>query len=156
MWLASVTSLDQTSNCHLRSPRTPQCTRPVWMPTRMFTFTPITSRTSLKIKQHHRHIEQLILNSCVSIQTSPVFLFRTYNYKPKSKWTGAKIHRRVSAQFSHHVLRRRSALKTENLSNEEWAGFQPHRLLNPTTGPTFIKPFWEKSQKRSLMSTTEI
>ena len=27
--LASVTSLDQTSNCHLRNPRTPQWTRPV-------------------------------------------------------------------------------------------------------------------------------
>lgn len=40
MWLARVTSLDQTSNCHLRSPRTPQCTRPLWIPTRMFTFTP--------------------------------------------------------------------------------------------------------------------
>lgn len=47
MWLARVTSLDQTSNCHLRSPRTPQCTRPLWIPTRMFTFTPVTSRTNL-------------------------------------------------------------------------------------------------------------
>lgn len=47
MWLASVTSLDQTSNCHLTRPSTPQCTRPVWMPTRMFTFTAITSRTRL-------------------------------------------------------------------------------------------------------------
>lgn len=47
MWLARVTSLDHTSNCHFRKPRTPQCTRPLWMPTRMFTFTPVTSRTSL-------------------------------------------------------------------------------------------------------------
>lgn len=47
MWFASVTSLDHTSNCHLTRPSTPQCTRPVWMPTRMFTFTAITSRTSL-------------------------------------------------------------------------------------------------------------
>lgn len=51
MWLASVTSLDQTSNCHLTRPKTPQCTRPVWMPTRMFTFTAITSRTSLQKNQ---------------------------------------------------------------------------------------------------------
>lgn len=47
MLLASVTSLLHTSNCHLRRPRTPQCTRPVWIPTLMFTFTPITLRTSL-------------------------------------------------------------------------------------------------------------
>ena len=47
MWLARVTSLDHTSNCHFRRPRTPQCTRPLWMPTRMITFTPVTSRTSL-------------------------------------------------------------------------------------------------------------
>lgn len=55
MWLARVTSLDQTSNCHLRSPRTPQCTRPLWMPTRMFTFTPVTSRTSLRTAPPPRH-----------------------------------------------------------------------------------------------------
>lgn len=47
IWLASVTSLDQTSNCHFRRPSTPQCTRPLCMPTRMFTFTPVTSRTNL-------------------------------------------------------------------------------------------------------------
>lgn len=29
IWLASVTSLDQTSNCHFLRPRTPQCTRPL-------------------------------------------------------------------------------------------------------------------------------
>ncbi|KAG7253618.1 hypothetical protein CRUP_027259 [Coryphaenoides rupestris] len=40
MWLASVTSLDHTSNCHFLRPSTPQCTRPLWMPTRMFTLTP--------------------------------------------------------------------------------------------------------------------
>lgn len=48
IWLASVTSLDQTSNCHLRSPRTPQWTRPLWIPTLMFTLTPVTSLTSLQ------------------------------------------------------------------------------------------------------------
>jgi len=51
MWLASVTSFDQTSNCHLRSPRTPHKTRPVWIPTRILTFTPVTSRTSLKMDE---------------------------------------------------------------------------------------------------------
>lgn len=49
MLLARVTSLDHTSNCHLRRPSTPQWTRPVWMPTRILTFTPITSRTNLHI-----------------------------------------------------------------------------------------------------------
>lgn len=52
IWLASVTSLDQTSNCHLRRPSTPQCTRPLCMPTRMFTFTPVTSRTNLQSRMH--------------------------------------------------------------------------------------------------------
>lgn len=52
IWLASVTSLDQTSNCHLRRPSTPQCTRPLWMPTRMFTLTPVTSLTSLQMRIH--------------------------------------------------------------------------------------------------------
>lgn len=47
IWLANVTSLDQTSNCHFLSPSTPQCTLPLWIPTRMFTFTPVTSRTNL-------------------------------------------------------------------------------------------------------------
>ena len=51
MWLASVTSFDHTSNCHFLSPSTPQCTRPLWIPTRMLTLTPVTSRTSL---QTHR------------------------------------------------------------------------------------------------------
>ena len=51
IWLANVTSLDQTSNCHFLRPSTPQCTLPLWIPTRMFTFTPVTSRTSL---QDHR------------------------------------------------------------------------------------------------------
>lgn len=37
-----------TSNCHLISPNTPQCTRPEWMPTRISTFTAITSRTNLR------------------------------------------------------------------------------------------------------------
>lgn len=50
MWLAKVTSFDQTSNCHLIRPKTPQWTLPVWMPTRIFTFTAITSRTKLRIK----------------------------------------------------------------------------------------------------------
>lgn len=36
-----------TSNCHLIKPKTPQCTRPEWIPTRMSTFTAITSRTNL-------------------------------------------------------------------------------------------------------------
>lgn len=47
MWLARVTSLDQTSNCHFRRPRTPQSTRPVWMPTRMFRMTSVASTTVL-------------------------------------------------------------------------------------------------------------
>lgn len=56
IWLASVTSLDQTSNCHLRRPSTPQWTRPLWMPTRMFTLTPVTSLTSLQMHTHtHTH-----------------------------------------------------------------------------------------------------
>lgn len=46
--LARVTSLDQTSNCHFLRPSTPQCTRPVWIPTRMFTSVPVTFRINLK------------------------------------------------------------------------------------------------------------
>ena len=52
IWLARVTSLLHTSNCHFLSPNTPQCTRPVCIPTRMFTFTPVTSRTSLQSKDN--------------------------------------------------------------------------------------------------------
>ena len=48
MWLAVVTSLDQTSYCHLRRPRTPQRTRPVWIPTRMFSCTSVASTTWLQ------------------------------------------------------------------------------------------------------------
>lgn len=47
MWLARVTSSLQTSNCHLRRPRTPQSTLPVCMPIRMSTFMPVASRTCL-------------------------------------------------------------------------------------------------------------
>lgn len=57
MWLASVTSLDHTSNCHFLRPKTPQWTLPLWIPTLMLTFTPVTSRTSLERdmgdKGHH-------------------------------------------------------------------------------------------------------
>lgn len=35
MWLASVTSYDHTSNCHLRRPSTPHRTEPEWIPMRM-------------------------------------------------------------------------------------------------------------------------
>jgi len=47
MWLAMTTSSDQTSYCHLWSPTTPDKTNPVWTPIRMFTSTPVASRTSL-------------------------------------------------------------------------------------------------------------
>ena len=54
MLLASVTSFDHTSNCHFLNPSTPQCTRPVWTPTRMFsTSTPVTLRTKLQYKAVH-------------------------------------------------------------------------------------------------------
>lgn len=47
MTLASVTSLDHTSYCHLRRPRTPHRTRPVCNPTRMFRATAVASATDL-------------------------------------------------------------------------------------------------------------
>ena len=44
--------MDHTSNCHFLSPRTPQCTRPVCTPTRMFSSsTAVTSRTRLQEKR---------------------------------------------------------------------------------------------------------
>lgn len=61
MLLASVTSLDQTSNCHLRKPSTPQWTRPVWIPTRMLTFTPVTSRTKLYSKKVNKCSNQFAI-----------------------------------------------------------------------------------------------
>ena len=48
MLFARVTSLDQTSYCHLRSPRTPHSTRPLWMPTRMLRSTSVASTTDLR------------------------------------------------------------------------------------------------------------
>lgn len=48
IWFANVTSFDHTSNCHLQSPRTPQCTRPECIPTLMLTLTSITSLTNLQ------------------------------------------------------------------------------------------------------------
>ena len=59
--LASVTSFDQTSYCHFRRPRTPQRTRPVWMPTRMFSWTSVASTTELKMKWR----QQLLQNSII-------------------------------------------------------------------------------------------
>jgi len=47
MWLASVTSCDHTSYCHLRRPITPHRTFPEWTPTRMLMSTPVASRTFL-------------------------------------------------------------------------------------------------------------
>lgn len=47
MTLARVTSLDHTSYCHLRRPRTPQSTLPVCSPTRMFRSTSVASATDL-------------------------------------------------------------------------------------------------------------
>lgn len=53
MLLAKVTSLDHTSNCHFRNPKTPQCTLPEWIPTLIFsTSTPVTSRTRLRVEKH--------------------------------------------------------------------------------------------------------
>ena len=48
MWLANVTSSLHTSNCHLRRPRTPHRTLPVWMPILISTLNPVASRTNLK------------------------------------------------------------------------------------------------------------
>lgn len=48
MTLARVTSLDHTSYCHLRRPRTPQSTLPVCSPTRMFRSTSVASATDLE------------------------------------------------------------------------------------------------------------
>ena len=48
IWFASVTSSDQTSYCHLRSPKVPDITEPVWMPIRISTSTPVASRIKLK------------------------------------------------------------------------------------------------------------
>ena len=45
MLLASVTSFDQTSNCHLRKPSTPQCTLPLWIPTDHCGLTTLTTTT---------------------------------------------------------------------------------------------------------------
>lgn len=51
MTLARVTSLDHTSYCHLRRPRTPQRTLPVCKPTRMFRSTSVASATDLQQTQ---------------------------------------------------------------------------------------------------------
>jgi hypothetical protein len=48
MWLANVTSSLHTSNCHLRKPRTPHRTFPVWMPILISTLNPLDSRTNLE------------------------------------------------------------------------------------------------------------
>ena len=62
MWLARLTSSDHTSYCHFRSPRTPDNTRPVWMPIRMSTFAPVASRTSLKQLRRKRCQEANTIN----------------------------------------------------------------------------------------------
>lgn len=41
----------RTSNCHLRKPRTPHKTLPVWIPIRISTLNPVASRTNLNIKK---------------------------------------------------------------------------------------------------------
>lgn len=47
MWLARVTSWDQTSYCHFCSPMTPQSTLPECTPTRMLISTPVAARSFL-------------------------------------------------------------------------------------------------------------
>lgn len=49
MWFAIVTASDHTSYCHFRSPITPDKTVPVLTPIRMFTLTPVASRTCLLV-----------------------------------------------------------------------------------------------------------
>lgn len=53
MWLASVTSCDQTSYCHFWSPITPHRTFPEWTPTRILMSTPVASRTFLSYSKKH-------------------------------------------------------------------------------------------------------
>lgn len=55
--LATVTSVDQTSNCHLFWPRTPPSTVPVCTPTRMSTSVFVFSRTYLK-QQGQKHVDE--------------------------------------------------------------------------------------------------
>ena len=47
MLFARVTSFDQTSYCHFLSPSTPHKTRPVWIPTLIFSSTSVASTTDL-------------------------------------------------------------------------------------------------------------
>ena len=47
MWLARVTSLDHTSNCHLCRPMSPHRTAPVWIPTLISTLWPVLHLTRL-------------------------------------------------------------------------------------------------------------
>lgn len=51
--LARVTSLDQTSYCHLRRPSTPHSTLPVWIPTLIFSCTSVASTTDLPEYEAH-------------------------------------------------------------------------------------------------------
>lgn len=68
MWLAKVTSFDHTSNCHLINPNTPQCTRPVCIPTRIFTLTAITSRT--KLSKGNEQVSVMHDNNCLRVANS--------------------------------------------------------------------------------------
>lgn len=43
IWLAMITSFDQTSKCHFLSPNTPHITEPLWMPMRILRSTYICS-----------------------------------------------------------------------------------------------------------------
>lgn len=58
IWLARVTSSLQTSNCHLRKPKTPHKTLPVWIPIRISTFMPVASRTCLGKRTQKKEIAQ--------------------------------------------------------------------------------------------------
>lgn len=103
--LASVTSLDQTSYCHFRSPRTPHSTRPVCKPTRMFRFTSVASATDL-IAHTYSEKRYILLKFCTLVVfiLTPTGVDKKTSQKSKSFWLQMQLQKWPLRRHIRHPL----------------------------------------------------
>lgn len=109
IWFANVTSSDQVSYCHFFRPNTPHRTRPVWMPIRISTLTPVASRTSLNMSTMVRRRSLARLTWCRRSFSSPCGHNSTHDSVDWSvgHWRSSNNHLRFWFSYSHTPERRR-------------------------------------------------
>ena len=95
IWFANVTSFDQVSYCPFFRPKTPHKTRPVWIPIRISTLTPVASRTNLKFDEH---------STMKKIEDEPRILLDIVDHFQAHSNTIRRVIRSTDRQTTHTII----------------------------------------------------